>query len=90
MCSHLKSTEKGLRKKHPSNEYLNMIIIIDQTRCLTLKHTKMMTCFHFKIFLLGKKEKKSLHSLERNFLFLKNLNHKSVIVTIHTENKRVI
>lgn len=54
MCSYLKSTEKGLRKKK-SNAYLKIIIIIDWKSCLTLKHTKMMTFFHFKIFLLGKK-----------------------------------
>lgn len=55
MCCHLKSTEKELRKKKTPNEYINIIIIIDRSSWLTLMHTKIMTCFHFKIFLLGKK-----------------------------------
>lgn len=63
----MKSTERGLREKKTQNKYPNMIILMDKTRCLTLKINKMMTCFHFKVFLLGKKEKKN------HFIYLKEI-----------------
>lgn len=57
---------------------------MDKTRCLSLKSDKMMTCFHFKIFLLGKKEKKNhfIHLKEISFLIL---NHENVNLTIRPE-----